>query len=307
MKKHKHSPASSHGHIDKPELTIVGPRPAGQKAEKIPVPQGMEWLLTLAGLNAEWRKKVLADPLGTAEEARIELSSTERVILKSIPKQALTSMVASFMKNSWNSLRGPTMAAGTAAAALLATEFCHAEPGHGVTRGIRPDVPVKPAAGSQIATISWMPSLDAAIASAASNKCAVMVVFPYTTESEEERRSPTDGIRPDTPASRFLVDLCRTNSPAVSTAVKEANLLAVAVVTPAVYLKTVDKFKVAGQTPIVLFLAPDQSVLHKAAPASDAEICEAIKTVPVLLQAWIATQQKPIRPAEPLTKGARPK
>lgn len=146
---------STHGQVEEPGRTIVGPRPGSGAAGRLSVPQGIERLLVLAGGSADWRTKVLTGPLAAADEARIELSASERVILRAISPTALEGMIASFARSRGRPVLGAA-AAGVAAAALLATgqfggnsEAAAAEIGHwpvGASErlallGTRPDLP----------------------------------------------------------------------------------------------------------------------------------------------------------------------
>ena len=201
---------TTHRQVDEPSPTIVGPRPAEGASGKLSIPQGLERLLTLAGISAEWRSRVLADALNAAAEAKIELSESERAILKSIPRSALEAMVASFGRRHGGASYGK-LAAGAAAAALLAGSAFAGEipaaPGgiradepppqpakEGVPAptGIRPDVP------EEAPAVLWLTVLDDALVQARKSNRAVMAVFlsPKAGGSWDESgllRSP-DGV-----------------------------------------------------------------------------------------------------------------
>ena len=82
--------------IDEPSPTIVGPQPSdGGGSRQLSVPRGIERLVELAGRGAEWRLKVLADPLHAAGEAGLELTASERAIFASVPRQTLKDMIDS--------------------------------------------------------------------------------------------------------------------------------------------------------------------------------------------------------------------
>jgi hypothetical protein len=134
--------------INEPGPTVVGPQPAERDGgRRIPVPRGLEKLVALAGVSPEWRERVLADPLAAAGEAELELSESERAIVSSIPRHAFEQMVESFAGKAPRPKGIKRMAAGAAAAALLATALtgCGDDRGPAPT-GSRPDVPpAKPA------------------------------------------------------------------------------------------------------------------------------------------------------------------
>ena len=131
---------TTHRQVDEPSPTIVGPRPAEGSGGKVSIPQGLERLLTLAGISAEWRERVLADPLAAAGEAGIELSGSEAAILKATPRPALEQMCDSFGRRHGGVSLGKA-AAGLAAAALLATGLSGCGDRMPPAGGARPDVP----------------------------------------------------------------------------------------------------------------------------------------------------------------------
>ena len=125
------------------------------------VPQGVEKVVALATLSAEWRAKVLADPLAAAREAGIELGESERGVFGAISPQMLAGMVDSFGKSVPRPAGLGKLAAGAAAALLVSSLLgCGDEvqtlgerpdqpppnprkedPGPPASNGIRPDVP----------------------------------------------------------------------------------------------------------------------------------------------------------------------
>ena len=127
------------------------------------VPQGIDKLVALASLGAEWRAKVLAGPLKAAKEAELELSDSERAIVASVPREALAGMIDSFGASVPRPSGLGKLAAGAAAAALLAATLSgcgdddlnspgtrpdrpppnprEVDPAPPATDGIRPDVP----------------------------------------------------------------------------------------------------------------------------------------------------------------------
>lgn len=216
------------GRRDVPAPTIVGPRPQGGQRGQMTVPRGMERLLTLAGLNEEWRRKAMADPIKTAVEAHIELSPSESTILATLPRRTLAQMILSFARNRLTPVRDTALAAGAAAAALLAAT------GHGgeaATDGIRPDIPASRAENPPPArrAIVWETSLETALAQAAASARAVMVVCPLGAKSVVQQVGPAGsrGITAEIPASAFLREVCENANAAVVDAVLAADLIAV--------------------------------------------------------------------------------
>ncbi len=207
---------TTHRQVDEPSPTIVGPRPAEGAGGKLAIPQGMERLLTLAGISAEWREKVLADPLSAAAEAEIELSESERAILKAVPRAALEGMAGSFARKHGFAAIAKSVAGAAAAAALVVTTACGGAPpacggiraddppppppneGTPAPAGIRPDVP------EEAPAVLWMNSLDAALAQAKKDNRAVMAVFLHPKPRVNYHNPDgTRGIRPD-PANPTL-------------------------------------------------------------------------------------------------------
>jgi len=259
--------------IDEPAPTVVGPRPRGQTPEvsreareavAVPgsrVPRGIERLLTLAGLSAEWRGKVLADPLAAADEAKIELSESERAILKSTPRGYLEQMADSLACSHGRPVLDKA-AAGVAAAALLATGLAGC--GDDMSAGSRSDVPrpragklaglllaagplspdemlpvlgilakqpppkaAEPKPAEEAPAVQWLASLDDALAQAKKENRAVMAVFLFPPE-KLPAPDPNRGISVEE-ASQTV---CSSDSREFRLAVKGANLVAVKVAKP---------------------------------------------------------------------------
>lgn len=107
------------------------------------VSRGIDRLVALASLGADWREKVLADPLAAAREAGLNLSEGERAIISSVPRAALEGMIASFEKAFPRPSGLGKLAAGAAAAALLAGTLTGCGDSAPMGKGIQPDVPPK--------------------------------------------------------------------------------------------------------------------------------------------------------------------
>jgi len=239
--------------VNEPTPTIVGPQPGGREGNrKISIPRGMEKIVALAGMNAEWHQKVLADPLGAASEAGIELSPSERVILGSIPPEALRRMIDGFARSGVTpGHQVGKVAAGAAAAALLVTGLGYTAEGPSAKGGARSDVPPpKPTVGMPAPTgsrpdvpdeapkVLWMTDLDAAVAQAKKTRRAVMAVFLHPHPQDTGDRGlevASDGMRPDVPKlspEAKSQKICLANSKAFRKAVKNSSVLAVKVLKP---------------------------------------------------------------------------
>jgi len=299
------------GTIDEPPPTIVGPRPERGSGNQVTVPQGLERMLILAGLNDSWRRRLLADPLGTAAAAKIPLSPSETAILGAISPQTFGQMIAAFTRKRLPTIRDTAIAAGTAAAALLAATACDSEP---ATKGIRPDLPDAQNRLSHIPStpIAWATSLDDALAAAATSGQAVMVVCPYGGERTSRHTGPpgTLGITMEVPSSSFLVELCESGNPLVAEAIVAANLIAVrpspAAGTPwddehghrQAYVAMLTKFQALKEAPLIIFLAPDGTELGRCEKVMKSEkITQVIADIPLRLQQWHTRQPTPATPA----------
>ena len=105
------------------------------------VPRGIDKLVALASLGAEWREKVLADPLAAANEAELELSESERAIVRSVSPETLAGMIDSFRESVPRPSGLGKLAAGAAAAALLAATLSGCGEDSQPVEGARPDIP----------------------------------------------------------------------------------------------------------------------------------------------------------------------
>jgi hypothetical protein len=177
--------------IDEPGPTVVGPQPAKREGgRKIQVPRGLEKLVALAKLSPEWREKVLTAPLAAADESELELSESERAIIKSVPRTSLEQMIDSFGEKLPEPRKFSRMAAGAAAAALLATSLtgCNDEPKPPAPTGSRPDVPATKPADPEPAPPATK---------------GMRADFPKPPEPKSEPvPPPTRGISPDLPKKK---------------------------------------------------------------------------------------------------------
>jgi hypothetical protein len=331
----------SHRRTDPPAPTIVGPRPQGAAGGSIAVPDGLERLLAVAAAQADWKRKVLADPVGAAEAAGIALSASERAILKSMPPSALERLIAPFAGRA--SALGGVKAAGLAAAALLSTVF-NAEGTPPAPTGIRPDVPPSPAAPAptdakpagirpdvppgpeaprpadeaRAPSASGVESLDTALAAAAKTGQAVMAVFLIPDPAREGGAIAAGGVRADEPKvkqSNQSRQMLSARDAEIRNAAQNAKLLVAKVAPPAAtgkdaeakwaaYQALLRKHELHDQLPTVLFLAPDGSALSKhVRPTDPKALGEAIKAVPPLLARWKANSQAAPETTSPAAKG----
>jgi hypothetical protein len=292
--------------IDEPVPTIVGPRPEGGTGGKVSVPQGIERLLTLAATSASWKEKVLADPVAAATEANIELSDSEKAILRATPRTALSDVIKSFEKRPGMSTAAKVavgIAAGVAATGL-AVGFVK---WNYTTTGIRPDAP--PTGPTQLTypstspVIQWPDHLEIALAWAKRENRAVMAVFLHHNASE--MRSSPDTRRLS--VEERSQDVLLTDSPEFLAAWRSANMIAVKIREPIypptplsveegaqwrqrtlVYQTAVKKYRVdMKKRPTIVFLAPDGSELSRLVqPQEESQFIDAIKAVPALFAKW---------------------
>jgi hypothetical protein len=82
------------GSTPAPRTTIVGGRPPEQDREGPPVPTGIQRLLRLAAVDADFRDRLVAQRDAVAEAAGIALSASERAMLRAIPAAQLAGMAA---------------------------------------------------------------------------------------------------------------------------------------------------------------------------------------------------------------------
>jgi hypothetical protein len=261
---------NSQGQIDAPAPTIVGPRPAEGVRNKITIPQGMEHLLLMAGLNPEWKKKTLADPLRTAQEAQIELSASERAILKSVSSQSLAGMIASFARHQWQALKGPALATGAAAAALLAAEGSANAAGADVSKGIRPDQP-PPKPVEKTTPVPAAASLAETLTKAQASTQAVMVCCGIGSLAPEVKKAADD-------AKLLTVNIPR---PAAGSE-EEKN-----------YNDLLLSYSVTDTNVAAIFLAPDGKVLRKTSETDAAKLTGIVNSIPLLLARWVADKNPP--------------
>ena len=290
--------------IDAPAPTIVGPRPVESAGGKINVPQGIEQLLLLSGLSADWKQKVLADPLAAAQEAGIGLTASERGILKSLPRPSLARMAASFQTK--NTLRPVARLAGAAAAlaaaALLAGTRTYAEEQSAGIAGAR----AVNSANDEAPPIAWLKTLPDALAAAAKTGRVVMAVI---------NDQPVDQPRE---VAGLMAKSTEDLSPQVCNALRTSrDLRAAAKVlaslsvwvppqSPHDFKILVTKYDIEGKLPAVIFLAPDGTLLTKVElPTDEAQLIGAMKTVPPLLAKWLAAQRQQVVPPT-VSDGIRP-
>jgi hypothetical protein len=334
---------TTHRQVDEPSPTIVGPRPDEGAGGKVSIPQGLERLLTLAGISAEWRSRVLAEPLAAAAEAKIELSASERAILKAVPRPTLEGMVASFARKHGSSAIVRYATGAVAAAALLATGIAYGADSPATKGGVRADEPepkrpvgmeteggIRPDVPEEAKPVLWMTALEDALAQAKKDNRAVLAVFlpAAKVEAPKPPPPPTRGISIDRPrpsAEEKSRKVVLTDSKEFRSAMKGADLVAVRVAKPVAnpvdpekekdaYDKAMAAYEAAlkkygleeGKLPAVVFLAPDGTEFAKLVqPDEEAKLIEGIKATPPQLAKWI-TEQRKAQPPPAATDGIRP-
>ncbi len=75
-----------------PGITIVGGRPMHRAVNTSDLPQGVEQVLTLAGLDPAFRAAVALDPVAAAAGKGIEIDPVEASLLQSMPPETVASM-----------------------------------------------------------------------------------------------------------------------------------------------------------------------------------------------------------------------
>ena len=283
-------------------------------AGKGSVPQGIEQLLILSGLNSTWKAKVLAAPLAAAEEARIGLSASERAILKSLPRASLLRMAASFERRSERPLVARLAgAAAVAAAALLAGTRTYAADSV-VSKGEQAQRP----ASDEAPPIVWIETLPEALAQAAKTGGVVMVVI-----DKAHRIFISAGLAQHLDDDSQKVCNSLRTSGALCAAAKVLSPLSVWLEEPLPMLPSdsaagmknqeerqafnalLKKYAIEGKLPAVLFLAPDGALLAKVEqPKDEAQLIDAMKTVPPQLAKWAAAQHENA-PPNPVMRGIR--
>lgn len=82
------------GRTPSPRTTIVGGRPPENDRRGPPVPTGIQRLLRLAAVDADFRNRLVEQRDAVAEAAGIALSASERAMLRAIPAAQLAGMAA---------------------------------------------------------------------------------------------------------------------------------------------------------------------------------------------------------------------
>lgn len=126
-----------------PRTTIVGGRPPEKQGEAPPVPTGIQRLLRLAAIDEAFRAQLLEKRDGVAAAAGVELTATERSVLRAASDAQLDAMARHLpapesARREFFRQTAATAAALLAGPVLLACESCTA------VKGSRPDVPPPP-------------------------------------------------------------------------------------------------------------------------------------------------------------------
>jgi hypothetical protein len=122
-----------------PRKTIVGGRPPEARRDLPPVPTGIQRLLRLAASDPEFRTKLLAERDTVAPAVGVELTATERLVLRAASVEQLDAMAEHLPpvapRRDFIRQTAATAAALIGGPALLGCESCTP------TRGAQPDEP----------------------------------------------------------------------------------------------------------------------------------------------------------------------
>ncbi len=139
------------GTRDPVRTTIVGGQPQVRTKSSLPIPEGIERLIARAAADARFRQRLLADREAAARRARVELTDSEKLILRSISDEQLAGIIDAVPASARSERRGFLQTALGGAGAWLAallggsavvTAGCSRVPvGRGQTTGERPDIP----------------------------------------------------------------------------------------------------------------------------------------------------------------------
>jgi hypothetical protein len=142
------------GTRDPVRTTIVGGQPQVRTKSSLPIPEGIERLIARAAGNASFRQRLLADREAAAKRARVDLTDSERLVLRSISDDQLAGIIDAVPASARAERRGFLQTALRGVGAWLAalvggsaavTAGCSRLPvGRGQTVGERPDMPPPP-------------------------------------------------------------------------------------------------------------------------------------------------------------------
>jgi hypothetical protein len=209
-----------------PRTTIVGARPPAGQDGLPPVPTGIEQLLRLAAADPDFREVLVERRDGAAAAAGVTLTAHEAAIIKAIPREQLSTMVAHVPTPSSDRRQFLQRTAASAVIALgggavISCEGCAstrpAEPEP--TRGIRPDVPppapapavAPPPEGAppspqahETSTNQPSPAVEAPPAAPTSPTASPGATADQPPAAPERAQDPraAGGIRPDRPPPR---------------------------------------------------------------------------------------------------------
>ena len=129
-----------------PRRTIVGSRPPEPRGALPPVPTGIQRLLRMAALDASFMARLLELRGDIAAAADVELSATEKAILRAIPSDQIVAMVENLPPPAAPRREFLRQSAASAVvllggAALAACEACSSPPGPVIVRGAQSDMP----------------------------------------------------------------------------------------------------------------------------------------------------------------------
>jgi hypothetical protein len=162
-----------------PRTTIVGGRPPEDSGESHPVPTGIQSLLRLAAEDSAFKNELAERRSEVAEAAGVELTESEKQILKVITTDQLTAMVeaippAPAPRRDFLRKTAATAVMLLGGAALEGCDSCS-----GKVTGARPDVPPEPKPEQPPEKIE--------------------LYHGIRPDRPKERPSPPGGARPDVP------------------------------------------------------------------------------------------------------------
>ena len=163
--------------------TIVGGQPPGNARQVAPIPVALEELLGMAAATPDFAEALLKDSDAVAAAADLDLTATERAILKAIDGQQLTLMVDEVREQLPESDRRAFFEQAALAIAVMVGGGAAAAAGCGPKKKSRP-------AGEEGDTSMGASPMDPATSQADAST-------PVMSREPPVRNSPTKGIRPD--------------------------------------------------------------------------------------------------------------
>jgi hypothetical protein len=294
-----------------PRRTVVGGRPPSTPCFLTGLPRGIQEAIALASKDDAFRERLLADPEGVAGE---KLNSSERAILRAVPKDQLAFMIDRIRGVERDRQRFFKTAAASIslAAALACSQDASAGDQTPKTRGILSDDPTiqRPTPASVSANKTAQPNEVRFALSASRRNCSPTLIIVV----EQTSLSLDDASRPR------LSDVCNSlfgnaaPSDSLKKAVSAAQLSGA--IMPVAGFPNADAFTDdpvmratwarsvligSGDCPAAVFLAPDGSVLLKQTKPADVNAL--IEAIGQALQANNKWKRAHPGVVHPLTRG----